>query len=316
MSTEGEEGMFGQVMILILGIVGLVIVLYILIAQGIGGPATTQISTLTCTIAANSRGLFMKGAEPLANEIVGITMASAFMFGGVPVVEVGGVPVVSVGGVTGAKFIQNDANIFALSLLSSVPLICPASTVDVGYDAQGKQSTPANFYNVLGGKLIDIYTMFGSGKYNPLVGADPPNPRVVFVLETHLTEEVSFANAISQISALYPNTSSWFGIGGDNKEEDRNIFLYCPDSTVNFGACTFKDARIYVMYKDDHTFDRFSAGNGLCSINKDAIEYSEKASSILQIGSYGNDDREKDKISDASPWRWQRDVVVVCIEKM
>jgi hypothetical protein len=313
-----------QTMMLILAVVFLVVVLYFFIGKGLVGPVKGQTAELTCTMSSYSRGLLLKALLPLLDSFeTVIEGAAAVIVGGASAIvagvitgPIGFVAGGAAGGAAGAEAAESYAESFSLQFLSSIPMVCPTTTENVGLP--GNKATSQELAQELGTRLFDTWRAIGGGSYDPLAGLDPPNPRTVFIIETHLDTSVTFDALITAIRLKNPN--NWpFG----ETTEDTKLYLYCQDKSP-YSACNIKDSRIYIMYKDDHNYDKWTAGTNVCGghINADAREYRQIAGcssttmgdqvgcQAIKVGLY---DFRAD-ISPFSPWHHARDALVVCVE--
>jgi len=324
-SKKADTSMLTVVMGFILAILGLVIIVYVFIGMGLGGPVKSQTFGLTCTFSAYARGAFLEIVEPILATITWIIGLSYTVTGTLITGILMSNPVTMIGGfVTGPATVYETINAvqtadaFSIAFLSYIPIMCPEVTLDIGHDITGKEATPERFYNSFGGIILDAYDMFGHGNYDAIMGQDPPNPRTAYILETHLTEEVSFLNAYNNITAIYGEKTEWFTSGGGSR-----IYLYCQKQNnageyeivsagydrAKFDECKIKDSRIYVMYRDYNKYDMYTSGTHICSPNlqQDAKDYSLEMS-FSNIGF-----RDVTDLEESSPWRMNRDSIVLCI---
>lgn len=316
-----------QVMFLILGIVGIIVVVYILIGQGLGGAVAAQTYGVTCTFSAYSRGIFIKsvnGPIDMVQKAFRYTRATYEAAG-----PTAGAGLLLGGGFANKGLIQGavSGDKFIVSLLSTIPLMCPTQIADVGEDTRGARASPEEFYTLFGRKILDAYDTFGHGGYDPLIGADPPNPRTYAVIEAHLSEQINLKDAYDFIKEEFTDeATSWFG-----SAESARIFVYCRDfnseeyemqslgnNPSNFEKCSFDDARIYVMFKDNHEFERYTVGTHLCSPNiaYDAALFSFETSELKKILFFQDEDKNRIELPTESPWYKENDAVVICVEKI
>ncbi|MDD5182259.1 MAG: hypothetical protein PHC66_03755 [Candidatus Nanoarchaeia archaeon] len=327
-----KKAFFETVIGLVIAVTVSVIVLYLLLAQGVAGPAKTSVYSLACTASSYSRGILLEVIMKIIN-VLSSTYASIY---GTAYGIIAAIVLIPAGGVLGAPGVAgaayggymegiDQADAFSLELLSTFPLVCPPSTVDIGKVEAGKESAPEEFYKVLAGSLIDARDIMGNGRYDPLAGADPPNPRAIFILETHLDKSVTFNDAYDALLKMYPNKTDWF----KGNDEEMRLYLYCAGESkgnnfASFSGCSIKDSIVYIMYKDDHKYDLYTAGTSICypALYNDAKAYSDLAKenreSWIHMGEYSDEERQGDIVHDGisgnSPWEYAHDAVVVCIE--
>jgi hypothetical protein len=306
--------MLAQTIGLIIGVVFLVIVSYSLIAKSVSGPVKTQAFGATCTFSSYSRGAIIETLEKSAIPAI----ISTFSFvGNIGLLQLGPeVPLLGartyVGGYYGQIEGMDAGSRFVVRILSSIPLVCPAVTIDVGHE--DAEMDPLKFHSVLGGYIIQVYDMYAKGEFDPLAGADPPNPRTVLILETHLTKKVNFEQVYFNITEMYGEQVDWFSSGRDAK-----IVLYCEEglgsNPGDFDTCEVKDSRIYIMYKDEHPFARYTVGTHVCkgNIQEHAVEFAVTATVAAEDPVFaiftGRDDLDAE-----SPWQIPHDLIVICVE--
>lgn len=309
--------LFGQVIFLIVAVLALVIVIYVLMAQGLGGAVSSQTFVMTCTMSSYSRGVIVKALSPFLN-MIGAAMLGVNAMTTYFDVDTLKYNLLSPGlGVAVSEFNtlralpegMDNAISFKYFTLSNIPFTCPSITLDVG--KKDKRATPDEVYNDIGKAVTNAYDMMARGTLDPLEGADPPNPRTIFVLETHANQSINLKDAYNWIKERFPEQSTeWFG-----NAESAKIFVYCTEGIGNnpndFDKCEFKDARIYVLYKDEHGIAPYTSGTHLCypHIQQDVLYFS---------GEFTHENvgfRDRIDLSSTSPWRVDKDVIVLCVEK-
>lgn len=335
-----------ETMTLIISIVFLVMILYFFISKGVAGPVKGSTSELACTFSTYSRGLLVESLTGFLN-MFEATARTTFLAGGMVAGCVGGaaagglaglgtgpmavaaVPAgISVGcsaggyagGYAALEFGESIADSYSLQFLSSIPMVCPASTENIGLP--GKTETSNVLASKLGAKLFDTWRAMGQGAYDPIVGLDPPNPRTIFIIETHLNAQTDFNELINLARQNHPNDWPF----GDEAADNTRLYLYCTGRSA-YKDCSIQDSRIYIMYKDDHNYDKWTAGTSVCNgnINVDAKEYKDRAQGVynfqaIPLGgkeiSYDILDYRTFWLNTGSPWYHERDALVVCVENI
>ena len=262
---------FEEIIFLIIGIVFLVVVLYIFVAKGLAGPVKAETANLACSFSAFARGMFIDALMTVWDSLTPFFWLVSLTNFVIPVV------IITIGISTGTVLTPTELFTMMLysSFLSKVPIMCPAITLNVGYLAD--PATTDTFSDLLGSKIINTYSMFGSGEYDPLIGLTPPNPRTVYVLETHLDSGIYLNQVFDKILLKY---STKWPLSAENPQ----LYVYCPDKLGNipadFGTCLINNSRVYVMYKDNFVYDELTYtifGSKVCGgikedpTNRDAV---------------------------------------------
>jgi hypothetical protein len=283
---------------LIMGVVFLIVVIYILITTGLLSSFTERVFVTVCTASALARSVILRAIWSVWQVvIIALTVFEMIAFAGkgaasgakvLGTVAKGEASLLlksalisvakwgAVTGLAGAITYLGFATIATYLMISNVfpkiPIACETISLDVGYDSAGNQATAAEFYSIAGSRTVDCWDMFGAGKWDPLWGKDPPNPRACFVIDAHLKPDAN--GKYPTLEDLYINSSKTYDkkwkLGGDK------IFAYCKGvaKTDNFNSwgeddCQIKNSRVYIMYFDKHEYDLNSYGSSTCGIRND-----------------------------------------------
>lgn len=275
---------------LIAAIVFAIIVLYILLKTGLLDVFKGYFGTFFCTISGYGRGVIIMVVWNIW-QIMMIVMTVALLLSG-NVLGVG----MAAGTVTeyalksalrsmvGSGMLQVIAGISIVTLMtymmvglvfSNIPFICPEMTTSLG-----TSKTPVSvnkFLDTTSSKTIDCFSMMGGGKFDPLWGLDPPNPKTCFVIEAYLNkkqlndrfghEYITAYDIYNYTRYKYNNT--WpFG-----SENELRMELFCNVTPTGlpvrlsldkWNQCSFANARIFIMYFDKHDYDLISYATSVC----------------------------------------------------
>jgi hypothetical protein len=264
---------------LIMGIVFLVVVLFIVLGTGLLSAFQNQFYGLICTSSSYARGILVGlimavwSIVSLAIEIV--VFLSGNVKSGLVALTKSAIKKLlreQVGAGLGAGVFALIAllsvsliltYLAVLPLISNIPLFCPSVTIDVG--VPGNEVTLDKFHNEFSSATSDCWNMYGAGALDPLIGVDPPNPRLCRVLEAYIKSPTNPKTVHDYMLGIYQK--NWpFG-------SDR-IFAYCylggnlnklsNDVSTWGNQCQFDKARIYVMFRDKHEYDLLSYGTSVC----------------------------------------------------
>lgn len=260
---------------LIAGIVFLIVVMYMLLQTGLLTSFVERINTTVCTASSIGRGIILAMIWSFFQALL-IILTFIQLISGIGGYGAGAVQASRAGffikqalknfalkGITATSVLTLGVGTIAAYILiakvfSAVPLICPTTVINVG--AADNPTTIEDFYTVASSRTVDCWSMYGEGKFNPLWGKDPPNPRTCFILETHLEEPTSIQDLYLDMRATY----------GDNwKLGEEKIWVYCgsQDKGKDFSdwsssACNIQNHKMYIMYYDKHPYDDISYFDG------------------------------------------------------
>jgi hypothetical protein len=293
MSRKGIA--FQEAIYLIISMVFLVVVIYVMLTTGLLATFREQFFTIICTFSSYGRGVLVKAIWDVWKiMLVVMAVILAITSGGRTLATLGASSIIFkqairtftkmgsagiiLGALTGLDITMLLTYFMVTSILGTIPIICPVSTVDIGYD--NSLAPPDKFYEIAGAHIEDTYNMFGKGDFDPIFGLDPPNPRTAFILETHLSRA-------ADMGTLYEKTTDAYKTNWNLGSKDNlKVYLYCYSSAqkqyIYYGnkpdtwsLCSFDKARINLMYKDKHDYDLIAYGTSVCGgrIQSDADNF-------------------------------------------
>jgi hypothetical protein len=295
MSRKGIA--FQEAIYLIISMVFLVVVVYVMLTTGLLATFREQFFTIICTFSSYGRGVLVRAIWDVWKIMLVVMAIILAIAGGGSVFGLAGSAAslllfkqairtftkmgsagIILGALTGLDITMLLTYFMVTSILGTIPIICPVSTVDIGYD--NSLAPPDKFYEIAGAHVEDTYNMFGKGDFDPIFGLDPPNPRTAFILETHLSR-------VADMGTLYEKTVQAYKTNWNLcSKEDLKVYLYCYTSAekkyIYYGnnpdtwsLCSFEKARINLMYKDKHDYDLIAYGTSVCGgrIQSDADNF-------------------------------------------
>jgi len=97
-----------------------------------------------------------------------------------------------------------------LPFYSTIPLIgCNNPLIEIGPKIGATSTVTADFfYQEMSNRVVDCWKMYGSGRYATLKGKTPPNPRVCFIVQFNLKENISINGLVNYMKTTdYSNTN-------------------------------------------------------------------------------------------------------------
>ena len=191
---------------LILAVVFIVVILYMLLAAGVLDAFREQTTALVCTMSSNGRGelisLIWRFTKTMATIISVFAIIAGLGGAGSAATATGIIQRViawrtTISFVSATAFARQALTLSGLAavlyvilfIFPSIPLLCPSYTIDLG--TPDKEVHYEDFYASASARTLDCYNMMGGGKYDPLWGLDPPNPKTCFVIEAYVDDDIS-----------------------------------------------------------------------------------------------------------------------------
>lgn len=147
---------------------------------------------------------------------------------------------------------------------AALPLFeCPIPATTLGAKQECSTTTGVSqerFIKDLGEKSLDCWAMFGKGKYNPLTGKTPPNPRDCYIINFNLKTPMTPREMITNMLNNSRNNVTYFVGSGNAIMLDKHI----PNWSAWYDV-PVKKGRVFIKYGDAETFSKWSSAD--CNIS-------------------------------------------------
>ena len=188
-----------NLVLLITILISLAVGIVILFSSGFAPSMKDSACVVMLRIASIGRGIIVALFDKVFDTVI-IIIGVAFSYavatslargGGVGTAILLGVYAVATAAVTSFIYYQ-VSNTYSL-----IPFFyCGTSEIRVG-NLNGKTTaTSEDLFKLISERSLDCYAMFGSGKYDPLRGKDPPDPITCFVIEYNITNNFTAKDLI------------------------------------------------------------------------------------------------------------------------
>jgi len=150
-----------------------------------------------------------------------------------------------------------------MSLIGAIPLFtCQTSDITLGDSAHNVSAEV--FEKEVAARTVDCWNMYAKGRYDPLTGLTPPNPKTCFVINFNLSSSINVSDILTYMAnhnftkemdyltaggggpiVFLKGEGSWSYIGGGFNEE--------PFES------TFHEGRLFIKYGDDFRYSKWNS---------------------------------------------------------
>jgi len=266
-----------NLVLLITILISLSVGIVILFSSGFAPSMKDSACVVMLRIASIGRGIIVALFDKVFDTVI-IIIGVAFSYavatslargGGVGTAILLGVYAVATAAVTSFIYYQ-ISNTYSL-----IPFFyCGTSEIRVG-NLNGKTTaTSEDLFKLISERSLDCYAMFGSGKYDPLRGKDPPDPITCFVIEYNITNNFTakdlidymhWYDAVKKVYVNKPSDSYWNKINGRlitiNVKKDKTAEMNSFEN--NFKSNNFSSiGRVFIKYGEDEGKIPYNANYG------------------------------------------------------
>jgi len=267
----------------IIAIVFFVVVLFLIMGSGVLSVFYQYFYGGVCTLSSTLRGSLVKTIWELWSIISVAIIVVMIIVGGVEALKAGQTETlfafsakeyIKAFGVSALKGLLGGAKTGVIGLIGlifvvnmifpKIPLVCPVTQSSIYSDDQ------IDVKSEMLAQSVDCFNRFGAGRYDPLWGIDPPNPRLCAILTIKSETEIDLTDVINIAKGKF---------GKNWQLGDDRLYLYCQmpgqffelsNKVEDWDKCKFKEATLFIMYLDKHEYDWLSYGT---AIGKKRIDY-------------------------------------------